>query len=424
MENTPDSARVQSETEERVSNAEAPQSGGGGGGSPGMAAQAPTVERTGQASAASDGMRLLERVVLLVHDKAGSDIHLLEGERPRVRLRGDLLPLDIKDHPLVTRNDIEDIMRFALTPDQKRIFEKHEDVDFSLDFHQATGRINVGYANGRRLHLVMRYLPANIIPIDGLGINPDMLRKIAAVESGLIMVAGETSSGKTTTIAALLDYINHNRLGSILTIENPVEYTLQSDKCLISRREIGRDTPDFFSALRASVRKNPDVLLIGEIRDHETASIALTAAETGIQTFCTLHAIGAVPAMTRLGNIMVTGGADEAEFRIRLANTLRAIISQQLVKSCDNTGLLPVYEILNVTHMEKNYILAADISRLEQSLEADHNISMGHCVYNLWQEKPRRIDNDTIKRIYGDQFNLMMNRLGDRAGWKPVTTRI
>lgn len=368
----------------------------------------------------SGGMWLLERVVQIVQMKNGSDIHLLEGEKPRVRIHGDLIPLESKDHPLVTREDIHDIMDYALTPEQRSTFEHAADIDFSLEFRGATGRVNIGYANGRKLYMAMRYLRADIIPLDGLGIDADMLRKLVNTEAGIIIVAGETSSGKTTTIAAMLDHINHQRLGSITTIENPVEYSIPGDKCLITRREIGRDTPDFQSALRATVRKNPDVLLIGEVRDQETANIAMMAAETGILTFCTLHAIGAVPAISRLQHVIGASGKEEGEFYIRLSQSLRGIISQQLVKATDGSGVLPIYEILNVTYSEKNYLAQRDFTRLEASLEADHNISMGHCLYNKWHEQPRRINEDTIRKLFGDQYNLMMNRLGDTRGWKPL----
>lgn len=393
----------------------------------GAASQAAATAQTqSQVQAGGNpGVWLLDRLVQVTQMKSGSDIHLMEGERPRIRIHGDLLPIESKDHPVVTRADIEGIMAQALTPDQKHTFENTADIDFSLEFRDATGRVNVGYANGRKLYLVMRYLRSNIIQLDDLGIEPDMLRKLAGATSGLIIVAGETSSGKTTTIAAMLDFINHTRLGSITTIENPVEYSLHSDKCLMTRREIGRDTPDFLHALRASVRKNPDVLLIGEVRDVETATIAITAAETGIQTFCTLHAIGAVPAITRLCNIM-TGSSrqGDAEFFARLSQSLRGIISQQLIKACDGNGLLPIYEILNITFAEKNYLHDRDFARLESSLEADHNISMGGCMYKLWNKKPRRVNEDTIRQLYPDQYNLMMNRLSDARGWKPLTTAI
>ena len=222
----------------------------------------------------------------------------------------------------------------------------------------------------------------------------------------------------------MLDYINDQRFGSIQTIENPVEYSMDSKKCLITRREIGRDTPDFANALRASVRKNPDVLLIGEVRDEETANIALTAAETGIQTFCTLHAIGAIPAITRLRNMLTTGGRSATEFYQRLSHCLAGIISQQLIKTADGHGILPVYEILNMGYAEKNYLRDGDFPRLEHSLDSDKNISMGHCVYKLWHETPKRINEETIRRLYADQFRLMMNRLEDTHGWKPMGTGI
>ncbi|MGB9690925.1 MAG: type IV pilus twitching motility protein PilT [Candidatus Sumerlaeaceae bacterium] len=370
------------------------------------------------------GMQLLEKLVQVLELKGGSDVHLVEGEAPRVRIHGDLIPIVSKEHPVVTREDIMDILNRSLAPDQRRQFEETSDVDFSLAFRNATGRVNVGYANGRRLHLVMRYLPSKIIPLDELGIDPVMLRKLADTERGIVLVAGQTSSGKTTTIAAMLDYINRTRYGSISTIENPVEYMIPSQKCLVTRREIGRDTPDFFHALRASVRKNPDVLLIGEIRDAETAEIALSAAETGIHTFGTIHAVGAVPAITRLQHVVGATGREEEEFYNRLAQTLRGIISQQLVKAADSTGLVPIYEILNITYTEKMYLIQRDLARLEQSLEADHNISMGHCIYKLWHQKPRRIDEETIRRLYPDQFSLMMNRLSDARGWKPLVSTV
>ena len=370
------------------------------------------------------GMRLLERIVQLIEAKSGSDIHLIEGERPRVRLQGDLLPLESKDHPHVTREDIQEILDLGLTEEQRLTFAKNLDIDFSLQFQNANGRVNVGYANGRKLHMVMRYLRSQIIPIDKIGLDVEMLKKMCDHGLGVIMVAGETSSGKTTTIAAMLDYINDQRFGSIQTIENPVEYSMDSKKRLITRREIGRDTPDFANALRASVRKNPDVLLIGEVRDEETANIALTAAETGIQTFCTLHAIGAIPAITRLRNMLTSGGRSATEFYQRLSHCLAGIISQQLIKSADGHGILPVYEILNMHYAEKNYLRDGDFPRLEHSLEGDKNISMGHCIYKLWYETPRRINEDTIRRLYADQFRLMMNRLEDTHGWKPMGTGI
>ncbi|MCX7964196.1 MAG: ATPase, T2SS/T4P/T4SS family [Candidatus Sumerlaea chitinivorans] len=388
------------------------------------AVSTPTGAPAAPAASQLGGMQLLERLVQVLELKGGSDIHMLEGEPPRVRIHGDLVPISSREHPVVTRQDILDILQFALTPEQKRQFDETADVDFSLAFRSATGRVNVGYANGRRLHFVMRYLPSKIIPLEELGIDPVMLRKLAEAERGIVLVAGETSSGKTTTIAAMLDYINRTRYGSICTIENPVEYMIPSQKCLVTRREIGRDTPDFRHALRASVRKNPDVLLIGEIRDAETAEIALSAAETGIQTFGTIHAIGAVPAITRLQHVVGATGKLEEEFFLRLANCLRGIISQQLIKAADGKGLLPIYEILNITYTEKTYLQQRDMARLEQSLEADHNISMGHCIYNLWHAKPRRINEETIRKLYPDQFNLMMNRLSDSRGWKPLVATL
>lgn len=365
--------------------------------------------------------RLLKAMVHLLKEHKGSDLHMLVGDAPRIRVRGDLRPIEIKDHPRVTEEDIQGILDAALTPEQKELLENRGDVDFSLAFEAASGRANVGYANGRLLHFTMRYLPENIIPLEHLGLDVTMLKTLASSEAGLIIVAGETSSGKTTTIAAMLDYINHTRMGSITTIENPVEYVLKSDKCMITRREIGRDTPSFTEALRASVRKNPDVLLIGEIRDRETGHIALTAAETGILTFCTLHAVGAIPSITRLSHIMSREEANQSEFYLRLSHTLRGIIAQQLVKAVTDQHFLPLFEILNITDIEKGYMRAGKFDRLEQSLESDRSISLGESIYRLWQQKPRLIDENLIRKIYGSQFNQAMIVMNDPSGFKPFT---
>lgn len=367
-------------------------------------------------------MQLLIRLAKLLEEKGGSDIHLLEGERPRLRIRGELLPIEAKDHPLITRDDIEEILDACLTVEQRATFNQTMDTDFSVELEGASGRVNAGLVNGRKLCLTMRYLPARIIPLDELGMDAPMLKAIAEADEGLIVVTGETSSGKTTTVAALLDYINRTRRRAITTIENPVEYMMPSAESLVTRREVGRDTPDFRTALRSSVRKNPDVLLIGEIRDAETAAIAMTAAETGIQTYCTFHALGVLAAIVRLADILVGEGHTEDELYLRLSATLRAIISQQLVKRVGAKTLLPIYEILNVTFTEREYLRNKNLARLEHSLETERNISKGLCLYRLWHQTPRPIDDDTIRRLYGPQYALAINRMHDTSGYKPLVS--
>ena len=365
-------------------------------------------------------MQLLARLAKLLVEKEGSDIHLLEGERPRLRIRGDLLPIEAKDHPLITRADIEAILNAGLTPEQRATFDRTMDTDFSVELEGASGRVNAGLVNGRKLYLTMRYLPSRIIPLDELGIDVPMLKAIAEADEGLVVVTGETSSGKTTTVASMLDYINRTQRRAITTIENPVEYTIPSLESLVTRREVGRDTPDFRTALRSSVRKNPDVLLIGEIRDAETAAIAMAAAETGIQTFCTFHALGVLAAIVRLADILVGEGHTEEELYLRLSTTLRAIVSQQLVKRVGGKSLLPIYEIFNVTFAEREYLRNKNLARLEHSLETEHNISRGLCLYRLWHQTPRPVDEETVQHLYGPQFHLAMNRMNDTSGYKPL----
>ncbi|MCX7013419.1 MAG: ATPase, T2SS/T4P/T4SS family [Candidatus Sumerlaeota bacterium] len=357
-------------------------------------------------------MKLLQALVRLCDTKGASDIHMIEGQPACVRLDGKLVPVpkDGKDI-IVTRDDITSVLE-TLPRQQKQEFEENWDVDFSLNFDKASGRVNVGMSNQGKYSLTMRYLRHVIPNMEDLGIEVSHLLKLASHDRGLVIVAGETGSGKTTTIATILNHINKTRHGKILTTENPVEYIYERDKCLIEQREIGRDVKLFEMALKYALRKNPNAYLLGEVRDAVTARAALEASETGILTFCTIHALNALPAIARLAN-MVTGDGRmrEEDFYLHLSHALRGIIAQRLVQKLGG-GRLPIYEIFHVTAVNTVFIADRDYPRLERSLYQETNVHQHRCLHRLLHMDPCPVAFDL------QTGGIMADILGDM--WKQV----
>ncbi len=337
-------------------------------------------------------MKLLEALVQLVDRRGGSDIHMIEGQPASVRLDGKLVPIPREGKDIiVAREDITSVLE-TLPEQQRHEFDQWWDVDFSLNFGKASGRVNIGMSNQGKLSLTMRYLRHEIPSMEELGIEVSHLTKLSAHDRGLVIVAGETGSGKTTTIASMLNFINETRQGKILTTENPVEYIHQRKKCLIEQREIGRDAKDFDSALKYALRKNPNAYLLGEVRDALTAKAALEAAETGILTFCTIHALNALPAINRMANMVVGARImTEQDFYLHMSQALRGIVAQRLVSKVGG-GRTPVYEIFHLTAVNAGYLAEKDFPQLERSLFQETNVHMHRCLHRLLHEKPLKID--------------------------------
>jgi pilus retraction protein PilT len=354
-------------------------------------------------------MQLLSALVRLIDQKGGSDVHMIEGQPACVRLDGNLVPVprDGKEI-IVSRADIESVLA-TLPSQQKEQFDEDWDVDFSLNFENASGRVNVGMTNQGRLSLTMRYLRHTIPGMEELGIEVSHLRKLAGHDRGLVIVAGETGSGKTTTIATMLENINTTRSGKILTSENPVEYIFQRKKCLIEQREIGRDVKAFDRALKYALRKNPNVYLLGEVRDAITARAALEASETGILTFCTIHALNALPAINRMANMVVSDGRmTEDDFYLHLSQALRGIVAQRLVRRVGG-GRTPVYEIFHLTAVNSEFLREKDYGKLERSLFQETNVHQHRCIHRLIHMDPCPIEYDmktggVLSEILGDMW--------------------
>jgi len=291
----------------------------------------------------------LDRIFEKALNQQASDIHFCVGKPPVLRIDRDLLPL--KEEKVLTPEDLENIA-FLLLQDKKEEFLKEKELDFSYDYQRkARFRVNTYFQQGY-ISIALRFIPARIRNIEELNLPP-ILHRFAQLQQGLVLVVGPASHGKTTTLAAIVDEINHTRASHIITIEDPIEYVFYPDKCLIDQREVGRDTKSFLRALKSSLRQDPDVLVVGEMRDYRSIAIALTAAETGHLVLSTLHTNSAAQTIDRI--IDVFPAEQQAQVRAQLASTLSGIISQRLLKRTKG-GVIPACEVLIGTPAVANVI--------------------------------------------------------------------
>jgi len=290
---------------------------------------------------------LLEKAVSL----KASDLHLRVGTQPIIRISGELSPLP--EEKRLTSEDIEHIATSIMDEAHYAKFKKETDIDLAYSLMGvARFRCNCFIQRGT-IGIVFRIIPPNIMTLEQLHL-PVVLKKIALEPRGLILVTGVTGSGKTTTLCSLVDYINENKSVNIITIEDPVEYLHNDKNSIISQREIGIDTISFARGLRASLRQDPDVILVGEMRDHETMQTALDAAETGHLVLSTLHTLDAVETVNRV--ISVFPPYQHSQIRAQLSSVLKAIISMRLVPREDEKGMVPAVEVLLATSTIKGCI--------------------------------------------------------------------
>ncbi|CAM3022277.1 type IV pilus twitching motility protein PilT [Vibrio mytili] len=286
-----------------------------------------------------------------------SDLHLSAGVPPMVRIDGDVRKLGI---PAFTHQEVHRLVFEIMNDAQRSEFEEKLEVDFSFEL-QNVGRFRVNAFNqSRGCAAVFRTIPTAIPTLDGLE-APDIFTKIANAEKGLVLITGPTGSGKSTTLAAIVDYINRNHNKHILTIEDPIEFVHSNNKCLINQREVHRDTHSFQSALRSALREDPDVILVGEMRDKETISLALTAAETGHLVFGTLHTSSAAKTIDRI--IDVFPGSDKDMVRSMLSESLRSVIAQKLLKR-NGGGRVACHEIMMATPAIRNLIREDKVAQM------------------------------------------------------------
>jgi twitching motility protein PilT len=282
----------------------------------------------------------IDSIFTMVKRQGASDLHISTGAAPRLRIQGEIHTID---HPELGPEEARELLYEMMTADQRSQLEKDRDVDFA---YEVPGEVRVRcnlFEQIRGIAGSFRLLPSQIFTLEQLGL-PDVIRKFAEFRKGLVVVTGPPGSGKSSSLAALLDSINRTQRKHIITIEDPVEYVHPNLNCLVNQREIGRSARSFASALRAALREDPDIVLVGEMRDLETMQLAITAAETGQLVLATLHTSSAPQTVDRI----IDAFADEKQAQIRtmLAESLRGVVAQRLVRKADGTGRLPAVEIL------------------------------------------------------------------------------
>ena len=299
-----------------------------------------------------------------------SDVHLSSGQPPLIRLHGDMQKLD---HPSLSRDEVHNLVYDIMDDNQRKVYEKNLELDFSFDMGE-TGRFRVNvFMQQRGEGAVFRAIPSKIISIDELGL-PHILQTLSEREKGLVLVTGPTGSGKSTTLAAMIDYINEKYAKHILTIEDPIEFTHHSKKCLINQRELSSHTHSFANALRAALREDPDVILVGEMRDLETIQLAITAAETGHLVFGTLHSPGVAQTVDRV--IDVFPAAQQSQVRSMFSDSIEAVVTQTLCKKKGGEGRVAALEIMVGTPAIRNLIREGKVHQIQSSLQVGQKDGM------------------------------------------------
>ncbi len=315
-------------------------------------------------------MARIDDYLMKVIERRGSDLHFLAGDPPRIRVNGDLTALD--PEPLAADFVRETLMEIMPKPAVKR-FEDHDGADFAYTMGEhGRFRVNVmRHLNG--MGSVMRSIPSKALSMEELRL-PEAIRQMSRAATGLILVTGKTGSGKSTTLAAIIDDINRRMKGHILTIEDPIEFVHPRKNCLISQREVGVHSPSFADALHSALREDPDVILVGELRDYETMSIAVTAAEMGILVMGTLHTNGAAQTVDRIVNVFPAD--KQPHVRTMLSTSLRGVISQQLLQKADGGGRVAALEILVNTPAVANLIRQGKLDQLETTMQSGGSFGM------------------------------------------------
>jgi len=368
---------------------------------------------------------LLEEMV----SRNASDLHIVAGERPKLRVDGDIVNSSV-EHSLAPKDTLQ-LAYSVLTEEQKKRFELEDELDFSFGIQNlARFRGNVFKQRGC-VSMVVRQIPFAIKTFDQLGL-PGSIAKMAEKPRGLVLVTGPTGSGKSTTLAAMIDKINRERKGHIITVEDPIEFIHKHQSCIINQREIGSDTKSFANALKYALREDPDIILVGEMRDLETIAATLTIAETGHLAFATLHTNSAAEAINRI--IDVFPSHQQSQVRAQLAFVLEGIVTQTLLPKAQGKGRVMAAEILVVTPAIRALIRDDKVHQIYSSMQAGKKWGMqtlNDALYALYMN--REVTADECLRVSGDpvEFQRMIGQLdpadegrtGQPPAGKPAAAR-
>jgi twitching motility protein PilT len=313
-------------------------------------------------------------------DQGGSDLHLSEGEPPKIRVHGDVTA--IREEAL-THEEMVELMEPICPPKLWKEFCEIGDADFAYEMDEKS-RFRCNYMKQQRGYCcVFRLIPTKILTLEQLNV-PEQIKRFGEMRSGLVLVTGPTGSGKSTTLAALIDYINTNFSRHIITVEEPIEFVHPSKKSIITQREVPNNCPSFADGLRASLREDTDIVLVGEMRDLETISLALTAAETGLLVFGTLHTNNARKTVDRI--IDVFPAEQQSQARTMLAGSLRGVVAQLLMKRCDKPGRVAVNEILFATPAVGAIIREGATQKLADVITGGKQLGMQFMDDAIWQK--------------------------------------
>ncbi|MCI0363608.1 MAG: type IV pilus twitching motility protein PilT [Phycisphaerales bacterium] len=299
-----------------------------------------------------------------------SDIHLISGHPPMMRVNTVMTPMD---YPLLTPPSVKAALDEMTNPNQQKRFEEYQDLDFSYAVKDlGRYRVNAHMQRGT-IGLAMRAIKVKVPPLEQLNL-PEIISRLTYLPRGLVLVTGDTGSGKSTTLAAMIQAMNDRYRKHIITLEDPVEYAFSSNKCLIEQRELGQDMPTFSSGLKHALRQDPDIILVGEMRDLETTALAISAAETGHLVLSTLHTVNASQTVERIVDMYPSG--QQNQIRSMLGNTLQAVLSQTLFSRIDQPGMVPAVEVMLCTPAVRNIIREARTFEIPNVIDTNRQMGM------------------------------------------------
>lgn len=341
--------------------------------------------------------------------RGASDLHLTAGIPPTLRIDGKLISLN---HPPLTPEDTENFARSLTGGEQFSDFLEKRELDFSLGIPQiARFRVNL-YQQRGSIGLAIRALNYNIPSMEELHLPASTLQKLASLSRGLILVTGPTGSGKSTTLASMIEYINATRSCHIITMEDPIEYLHHHQKSIINQREVGSDTPSFESALMHALREDPDVILVGEMRNLETIALALTAAETGHLVFATLHTGNAPQSIDRVVDVFPPH--QQTQVRIQLAGCIQGIISQQLLPRVNGKGRIPAIEVMIANNAIRNLIREGksyQVYNVMQTSLTEGMVTMDRALLDLYRDGQVSWEEAQARAIDPREFSQMRSRI-------------